>query len=138
MSTRKRSRHIPANVTAKLLRDARHRCCICRVLIDPEKYDSEALFGSLEKHHIHNFSDDGGHTYDNLLLVCANCHNQILKVEVDPEVIDPEEKEMLEDLVAAAVNQALENAQKRSQEEMSKVSGGLLGNLPGGFKIPGM
>jgi DNA-binding protein YbaB len=59
-------------------------------------------------------------------------------VKVEPEVIDAEEKEMLEDLIAAAVNQALENAQKRSQEEMNKVSGGLMGNLPGGFKFPGM
>ena len=73
-----------------------------------------------------------------MVKVTANCHNQIMKVDVDPEVIDPEEKEMLEDLIAAAVNQALENAQKRSQEEMNKVSGGILGNLPSGFKMPGM
>ncbi|MCK4893069.1 MAG: YbaB/EbfC family nucleoid-associated protein [Calditrichia bacterium] len=73
-----------------------------------------------------------------MVKVIANCQNQIMEVKVEPEVIDPEEKEMLEDLIAAAVNQALENAQKRSQEEMSKVSGGLMGNLPGGFKLPGM
>jgi DNA-binding YbaB/EbfC family protein len=73
-----------------------------------------------------------------MVKVIANCQNQIIQVVVDPEVVDPEEKEMLEDLIAAAVNQALENAQKRAQEEMSKVSGGLLGNLPGGFKMPGM
>ncbi len=73
-----------------------------------------------------------------MVKVVANCQHQIMEVKVEPEVIDPEEKEMLEDLIAAAVNQALENAQKRSQEEMSKVSGGLMGNLPGGFKLPGM
>ena len=73
-----------------------------------------------------------------MVKVTANCQNQIIEVKVEPEVIDAEEKEMLEDLIAAAVNQALENAQKRSQEEMSKVSGGLMGNLPGGFKFPGM
>ena len=73
-----------------------------------------------------------------MVKVVANCHNQILEVEIDPEVIDKEEKEMLQDLVAAAVNQALENAQKRAQEEMNKVSGGMLGNLPGGFNLPGM
>ena len=73
-----------------------------------------------------------------MVKVIANCQNQIMEVKIEPEVIDPEEKEMLEDLIAAAVNQALENAQKRSQEEMSKVSGGLMGNLPGGFKLPGM
>ncbi len=73
-----------------------------------------------------------------MVKVIANCQNQILEVNIEDEVIDPDDKEMLEDLVTAAVNQALENAQKRSQEEMSKVSGGMLGNLPGGFNLPGM
>jgi len=73
-----------------------------------------------------------------MVKVSANCQNQIMEVKIEPEVIDAEEKEMLEDLITAAVNQALENAQKRAQEEMNKISGGLLGNLPGGFKIPGM
>ncbi|GAB4374286.1 MAG: YbaB/EbfC family nucleoid-associated protein [Calditrichia bacterium] len=73
-----------------------------------------------------------------MVKVVANCQNQILEVNIEPEVINAEEKEMLEDLIAAAVNQALENAQKRSEEEMAKVGGGLLGNLQGGMKIPGL
>lgn len=73
-----------------------------------------------------------------MVKVTANCQNQILEVQIEQEVIDPDDKDMLEDLVAAAVNQALENAQKKAQEEMNKVSGGMLGNLPGGFKLPGM
>lgn len=73
-----------------------------------------------------------------MVKVIANCQNQILEVIIDPEVINPNDKEMLEDLTAAAVNQALENSQKRAQEEMSKVTGGMLGNLPGGFKFPGL
>ncbi|UCF63365.1 MAG: YbaB/EbfC family nucleoid-associated protein [bacterium] len=73
-----------------------------------------------------------------MVKVNANCQNQIMEIKIEPEVIDADEKEMLEDLITAAVNQALENAQKRAQEEMNKISGGLLGNLPGGFKIPGM
>ena len=73
-----------------------------------------------------------------MVKVTANCQNQILEVRIENEVISTEEKDMLQDLVAAAVNQALENAQNRAQEEMSKVTGGLMGNLPGGFKIPGM
>lgn len=72
-----------------------------------------------------------------MVKVNANCQNQIISVTIEPEVIDPDDKDMLEDLVTAAVNQALENASKRSQEEMSKVAGPL-GNLPGGFKMPGM
>ena len=45
---------------------------------------------------------------------------------------------MLEDLIVAAVNQALEKAQQAASEHMQKVAGGFLPNLPGGFKIPGL
>lgn len=72
-----------------------------------------------------------------MVKVVANCQNQIMEVKIEQEVVDPEDKEMLEDLITAAVNQALDNSRKRSEEEMSKVSGGMLGNLPGGFKLPG-
>ncbi len=73
-----------------------------------------------------------------MVKVTANCQNQILEVSIEPEVINEEEKEMLEDLIVAAVNQALENASRRSQEELAKVAGPLMGNLPGGMKLPGM
>jgi DNA-binding YbaB/EbfC family protein len=62
---------------------------------------------------------------------------EILEVKIDPEVVDPEDVEMLEDLVMAAVNQALENAKARAQEEMSKATGGLMPGLDS-FKIPGL
>ncbi|MCB0281585.1 MAG: YbaB/EbfC family nucleoid-associated protein [Calditrichae bacterium] len=70
----------------------------------------------------------------------ANCKLEILSVSIEKEVIDPEDKEMLEDLVAAAVNEAIKKAQQKAQEEMQKVTGGMLGNLnlPGNFNIPGM
>ncbi|RMF60468.1 MAG: YbaB/EbfC family nucleoid-associated protein, partial [Calditrichaeota bacterium] len=58
-----------------------------------------------------------------MVKVTANCQNQIVNVEIEPEVIDANDKEMLEDLIVAAVNQALENASARSQEEMQKVMG---------------
>ncbi|MBI4523716.1 MAG: YbaB/EbfC family nucleoid-associated protein [Deltaproteobacteria bacterium] len=51
-------------------------------------------------------------------------------VRIDPAVIQPQEKEMLEDLVQAAVNEGLRKAREMVSEEMSKVTGGL--------KIPGM
>jgi DNA-binding YbaB/EbfC family protein len=73
-----------------------------------------------------------------MVKVVANCQNQILEVHIEDEVMNPDEKDMLEDLTAAAVNQALENAQKRAQDEMNKVTGGLMGNMPPGFKLPGM
>jgi len=79
VSTQSRGRHIPKEVTSKLLEDARYRCCLCRVLIAPQGFDADALFSSLERHHILLFSDGGGHTCDDLLLVCANCHTQVHK-----------------------------------------------------------
>ena len=54
---------------------------------------------------------------------------EILQVKIDPEVVDSEDVEMLEDLIIAAVNQALENAQKLQAEGMSRLTGGL--QIPG-------
>ena len=47
-----------------------------------------------------------------------------------------EDVEMLEDLVLAAVNQALNRAQEAAAEQMQKATGGMMGNLPGGMKMP--
>ena len=75
-----------------------------------------------------------------MVKVEANCKNEILSVKIEPEVYGEDDKEMLEDLIAAAVNQAISAAQQRANEEMQKVTGGLMGgmNLPGGMKFPGM
>jgi len=73
-----------------------------------------------------------------MVKVEANCNNEILSIKIEPEVFEDNDKEMLEDLVVAAVNQALANAQQRSAEEMQKITGGLMSNLPGGMKFPGM
>jgi len=75
-----------------------------------------------------------------MVKVVANCKFKILSLSIEPEVYDEEDKEMIEDLIIAAVNQAIENAQERANEEMQKVTGGMMGglNLPGGLKFPGM
>jgi len=73
-----------------------------------------------------------------MVTVVANGKQEILAVKIDREVVSPDDVEMLEDLVVAAVNQALTKAQEAANEEMSKVAGGLLTNLPGGLKIPGL
>ncbi len=75
-----------------------------------------------------------------MVKVVANGKLEILSISVEPSVIDPEDKEMLEDLIVAAVNQAVQSAQKRANEEMQKVTGGMLGgmNLPGNLNIPGL
>ena len=72
-----------------------------------------------------------------MVTVKANAAQEILEVKIDPEVVDPEDVEMLEDLVLAAVNQALENAKSRADEEMAKITGGLMPGMMGGLKIPG-
>jgi formylglycine-generating enzyme required for sulfatase activity len=77
MTDKPRSRHIPKEEVTDLLEESRSRCCLCRVFIDPAQYDPDALFDSLEKHHIIMFSLGGLHSHENLLLACANCHTQI-------------------------------------------------------------
>lgn len=72
-----------------------------------------------------------------MVKVTANGKQQIVKIEIEKEVVNPEEKEMLEDLVVAAVNQALERASAMAQEEMQKATSGMLPNIPG-LNIPGM
>ena len=55
-------------------------------------------------------------------------------------MINANDKEMLEELVIAAVNQAIQAAQQRANDEMQSATGGMLSglNLPGNFKLPGM
>jgi DNA-binding YbaB/EbfC family protein len=61
--------------------------------------------------------------------VVANGKQQIVSLSIDKEVVDPEDVEMLQDLVMAAVNEALTQAQEMANAEMSKLTGGL--NIPG-------
>ena len=57
---------------------------------------------------------------------------EVKAVKLDPEVVDPDDIEMLEDLIVAATNEALRKMEEISQAEMSKITGGL-GGLGGGF-----
>lgn len=59
----------------------------------------------------------------------ANGAREIVAIRLQKEVVDPDDVEMLEDLVIAAVNEALKKAQKLHEEEMGKLTGGL--QLPG-------
>lgn len=56
---------------------------------------------------------------------------EVLGVHISPEVIDPEDSEMLEDLVASAVNEILKNIEDASNSGMEKITGGM--NMPGLF-----
>ncbi len=55
----------------------------------------------------------------------------IKSIKINPDVIDPEEPEMIEDLVTVAVNEAINNAIKTAEDEMGAITGGL--NIPGMF-----
>ena len=57
---------------------------------------------------------------------------QFSAIEIDPEVVDPEDVEMLQDLILAAVNGALKMADDKTSESMSKLQGGM-GGFPGLF-----
>jgi len=59
----------------------------------------------------------------------ANGKQQIVSVQIEKEVVDPDDVEMLQDLVLAAVNDALARSQEMVSAEMSKLTGGL--NIPG-------
>jgi len=72
-----------------------------------------------------------------MVTVTANGRQQILSIKIDPEVINSDDPEMLEDLIVAAVNQAIEKSNEMATEHMSKLAGGLLSNLPGNMKFPG-
>lgn len=63
-----------------------------------------------------------------------NGKQELLEIKIDPQVIDPADKEMLEELVLAAVSQAREKAAEAQQEKMSDVTGGLpIPGMGGGF-----
>ena len=64
-----------------------------------------------------------------MVTVVANGKQEIVSIKIEPEVVDPKDVEMLQDLVVAAVNEALRKAQEMVAEEMSKVTGGL--QIPG-------
>jgi DNA-binding YbaB/EbfC family protein len=76
-------------------------------------------------------ADAGG----GMVRATANGKQQITEIRIEKEVINPDDAEMLEDLIAAAVNKALEESRKMATEEMNKVTAGMLPMLP---KIPGL
>jgi DNA-binding YbaB/EbfC family protein len=64
-----------------------------------------------------------------MIKAVANGKQQIVSITIEEEVVDPEDVEMLQDLVVAAVNDALNRSQEMVSGEMSKLTGGM--NIPG-------
>jgi len=71
-----------------------------------------------------------GKAAEGLVTVRANGVREVLEVRIDPKAVDPQDLAMLEDLIVAAVNQALAAAKAREEEVMAKITGGV--------KIPGL
>ena len=65
--------------------------------------------------------------------VTVSGKREVLKVKLDQEVVDPDDVEMLEDLIVAATNEALRKVEEASASAMSKLTGGLGGGMPGMF-----
>jgi DNA-binding YbaB/EbfC family protein len=64
-----------------------------------------------------------------MVKVVANGRQQVVAIAIDPEVVDPQDVDMLQDLVLAAVNDALAKSQAMVSSEMGKLTGGM--NIPG-------
>ena len=65
-----------------------------------------------------------------MVTVTANGKQEIISINISPEIIDPSDISMLQDLITAAVNAALKSSKEMMQEELSKITGGI--------KIPGL
>jgi len=66
-----------------------------------------------------------------VVTVVANGKKEVVEIKIAPEAVDSDDVEMLQDLILAAVNEALRRAEEMVQEEMSKLTGGL--SIPGLF-----
>lgn len=70
-----------------------------------------------------------------MVTVVMNGRQELVSLKLEPQVVDPEDIDMLQDLIVAAVNDALRKSQEMAAGEMGKLAGGL--NIPG-LKIPGL
>ena len=69
-----------------------------------------------------------------LVKVISTAKGEIKRISIDDSLIKPEEKEIVEDLIVAAINDAKQKGEAAAQEEMKKVTGGI--SLPPGMKLP--
>ena len=69
-----------------------------------------------------------------LVRATATAKGELTGLDIDPSTFDPNEKEVVEDLILAAIKDAQVKAQERSQQEMARLTEGL--NLPEGMKLP--
>lgn len=87
--------------------------------------DMQALQEDLENREFSAVSGGG------MVEVTVDGKHLIKSIKINPDAVDPDDVEMLEDLITVAVNEAIANATKTSEEEMGAITGGL--NMPGLF-----
>jgi len=75
-----------------------------------------------------------GQSGGGFVTVTVNGKGEVKRVKIDPKLADPNEIEVLEDLIVAAAKDAKSKADAEMQEQMAKLTGGL--QLPAGFKLP--
>ena len=80
------------------------------------------------------FVEVTGESGSGLVKVLMTCKNEVKRVTIDPSLLG-DDKDMVEDLVAAAFNDAVRKAEETSQAKMGKITAGMPG-LPGGMKFP--
>jgi DNA-binding YbaB/EbfC family protein len=80
-----------------------------------------------ELQHITATAESGG----GLVRATANGQRRLLKLEIDESLLQPQDRDMLADLVVAAVNKVMEEAGDKAKEEMKSKTAGLLPNIPG-------
>lgn len=85
--------------------------------------DMEALQAELDERE-YSAASGGG-----MVEVTVTGKHQIKSLKINPDAIDPEDSEMLEDMIAVAVNEAMRTADETAEKEMSSVTGGM--NFPG-------
>lgn len=66
-----------------------------------------------------------------MVVVTANANRKILKIQVDPDIMEKSDKEIMEDLITAAVNKAIDAAENVARDEVGKVTKGIMPNIPG-------
>jgi DNA-binding YbaB/EbfC family protein len=80
-----------------------------------------------ELQHITATGEAGG----GMVRATANGHRKVIKLEIDESLLTPQDREMVADLVVAAVNKALDEAAEQAKQELQRKTSGIMPNIPG-------
>lgn len=115
-------------------------CCLCfKFNEEPIVMDFSNMFGQLKEvqEKLKQAQEDlvnvtaEGDAGGGMVRAVANGKKQVIKLEIDPLLCKEEDREMLQDLVVAAVNQAIKEADQKGQERLMKTTKGMMPNIPG-------